>query len=145
VEDLMNRKYHRIVISLLVGIFSMIMLIHVSSAMELNVVLSTGQTLKINANPEDTVKKLKDNIFNITEISYLNQAIYVGNKVLKDKNTLASYSIKDGTTLSVRIELQNSPTSKPKSGVLPIVIMIVIILAAGIFFMRKKPPVENRS
>ena len=107
-------------------------------------VLSTGQSLKINTNPEDTVKKLKVKIFNITEISYLNQAVYKGDQVLNDKRTIASYSIKDGDTLNVRLELQKSHTSKAKSGILPIIIMLVIILAIGIYFMRKKPSAENR-
>lgn len=111
--------------------------------MELNVVISTGQSFKIKADSEDTVKKLKDSIYTITEISYLNQVVFKGKQELNDKNTLASYSIKDGDTLYVHHGVESGPIGKSSSGLLPIIIMLLVILAIGIYFMRKKPSADN--
>jgi hypothetical protein len=140
----MRKKYQRISFGLFMFFFSFLIMSNISSAMELNISLSTGQSLKINVNSEDTVKKLKDKIFDITEISYLNQGLYKGNQKLNDKKTLASYGIKDGDTLNLSLELQSSPTSRGKSGVMPILIMLAVILAIGIYFMRKKPSADYK-
>ncbi|MDP2983233.1 MAG: ubiquitin-like domain-containing protein [Candidatus Latescibacter sp.] len=134
---------YRTGISLAVCLFFLTLLISRASAMELNVVISTGQSFKIKADSEDTVKKVKDSIYTITEISYLNQAVFKGKQKLNDKNTLAFYSIKDGDTLYVHHGVESGPIGKSPSGLLPIIIMLVVILAIGIYFIRKKPPADN--
>jgi hypothetical protein len=116
-----------------------------AGAMELTVLMPGGQTLKLVAQPDETVDQLKKAIYSISNISPYNQTMYRGDSELSGPKSLASYGIGDGDTLQVRHDIHPVPTSKEHTGTIWIVLGFVLIVGTGVFFMRKKPAKDDVS
>ncbi|MHB9027669.1 MAG: ubiquitin-like domain-containing protein [Candidatus Latescibacterota bacterium] len=115
---------------------------NIAGALDLTVILPGDQTLRVSAAPEETVQRVKEKVYAMSEVNPLNQVVYYEGNRLEDDRTLSSYNIGEGDTLRVEHGVLNAPTSKEKSGMVWILLTILVILGVGIFFMRKKPSRE---
>ena len=99
--------------------------------MEVHVRMPTGQSVSVQAEPENTVGELKGMIFDITNIHALNQVMYKGDRELDDDKTLAFCGISDKDTLIVKYGSKSSEKRKKGYGgyikiLLPLLIIAVI-------------------
>jgi hypothetical protein len=105
-------------------------------AMKMIAVISTGQTLTISAEPEDTIGDIKNYVQTVTQIFPINQTIRKDSTILDDKKTLAFYGISNGDTLSVSISTK--PLTSPKKWAGKVVTTLVIIAFLGIIALMVK-------
>ena len=66
----------------------------------------TGQRVKLDINSNDTVLKLKQNIYSSTDIMLDDQRIIFGGKQLEEANTIDSYNIKNGDQVNLIVRLR---------------------------------------
>ena len=98
---------------------------------EILVRMPTGQTVTVQAEPENTVGDVKEMVFDITNIHTINQLMYKGDRELDDDKTLSSCGISDKDTLTVKYGSKTTGKGKKRYGkyiafILPLVIIAVI-------------------
>ena len=111
---------------------------HGAFAMNVKVALPTGQTVPVEAQPEDTVAKVKDFVYNVTEIHPGNQRMFKGNVEMENMKTLASYGVADGDTLYVKHGTTEPFVEKKGSGGFLKIVVIVIVLAGIAYWIKRK-------
>ena len=107
-----------------------------SYAMKLTVVTTTGKTLSMEAEPEDTIAEVKEFIFQVTQIHVGTQRIYRGDVALESERTLASYNISDGDTIQVKMGAGISGKDGGLNGFVKALIWIAV-LAAFVLLVKK--------
>ena len=105
-----------------------------------NITSNTGRKMLIHVDSEDSIADLKTTIYNVSQIMTISQSLEKDGVQLKDNNTLASYSISDGDTITLeRVAAKN--THKPKSGLIKyfiILAVLALIAVAGKFLLFPK-------
>ena len=83
---------------------------------EILVRMPTGQTVTVQAEPENTVGDVKEMVFDITNIHTINQLMYKGDRELDDDKTLSSCGISDKDTLTVKYGSKTTGKGKKRYG-----------------------------
>ena len=104
--------------------------------MELYVVMPTGQTVTLQAEPEDTIDDIKEFVFNVTEIHRMNQVMYYGDTMVLGKNTLEFYKVGDKDSLVVRFGSLPSRFGEKVSLIFKVFIALVVV-STVVFGARK--------
>ena len=107
-------------------------------SMELTVVTSVAKTVRVEAEPEDTVADVKEFVYNVTEIHPGNQRMFKGDIELDNAMTLASYGITDGDTLKVSYGRGTFSPQDNGNGWFIKVIVLIVILAVIVAVVKKK-------
>ncbi len=108
-------------------------------ALEFKVITSTGLTLTVKAEPEDSIADIKIFVSHVTRIPPGNQRMFKGNVELKPSNTLASYNIKDGDSINIKLGTGGMKTEDTKSGgLLKIMILFILVVIISFFIIKKK-------
>ncbi len=113
-------------------------------ATDIVVVTSTGKTINVQIDPEETVMDLKKFVYNITQIHPVNQVQFKNGVQLKNTMTLGSYDIQAGDTIYIKLGVGEMRNPEDNSGgfirklllIAVIIIIVVIILKKTVL---KKP------
>jgi len=113
-------------------------------AMDIIVVTTTGKTINVQAEPEETVMDLKRFVYNITEIHPENQIPFKNGVKLINTMTLGSYNIQAGDTVYIKLGISDMRNPEDNSGgfirkLLFIAVIIIIVVAILKKTVLKKP------
>ncbi|MCE5248844.1 ubiquitin family protein [bacterium] len=106
--------------------------------MTIKVALPTAQVVTVEAVPEDTVLRVKEFVYNVTEIHVGNQRMFKNAAELDNMKTLASYGVADGDTLQVKYGVDDSGEQVRATGGWWKILIIIVILAAVALWVKKK-------
>ncbi len=112
-------------------------------AMKITVVTTTGKTLSVDVEPEDTVENLKDFVFDVTQIHRGTQRMYKDSIELKNEQTLASYNISEGDTIYVKLGVGTSAQEEKKQGGFVKTLILIIVLLGIVMVARKVLSTKN--
>ena len=112
-------------------------------AMKITVVTTTGKTLSVDAEPEDTIEELKDFVFDVTQIHRGTQRMYKDSIQLENEQTLASYNISEGDTIYVKLGAGTSAQEEKKLGGFVKTLILIIVLFGIVMIARKVLSTKN--
>ena len=113
------------------------------SAMKITVVTTTGKTLSVDVEPEDTVVDLKDFVFDVTQIHRGTQRMFKDSIQLENEQTLASYNISEGDTIYVKLGTGTSTQEEKKLGGFAKTLILIIVLFGIVMIARKVLSTKN--
>ena len=112
-------------------------------AMKITVVTTTGKTLSVDAEPEDTIEELKDFVFDVTQIHRGTQRMYKDSIQLENEQTLASYNISEDDTIYVKLGAGTSTQEEKKLGGFAKTLIFIIVLFGIVMIARKVLSTKN--